>query len=107
MTNEEVKYIQGDDTAEFLNKISRRLSSRDDCKGVEFEVKISKEELSMKPLIYVFPDTHHRADIDKMSILNFIIHSSNRREQRLTEGTYKYQYANPITRRKRRWVKVG
>ena len=106
MTNEEVKYIQGDDTAEFLNSISRRLSGRDDCKGIEFEVTIGKE-LSMKPLIYVFPDTHHRADIDRMSILNFIIHSSNRREQRLTAGTYKYQYANPVTRRKRRWMKVG
>ena len=107
MNKDVVKYLQGDDTLEFLNKISRRLSSREDCKRVEYEVTISKSSISMNPLIFVFPDTHHRADIDKMSILTFVIQSYNKEQQRLSSGTYKYECADSLSKKRRRWVKVS
>lgn len=103
---DETYYIKGDDTAEFLNKVSRRLSGRDDCKGVEFEVTIQENHVTMKPLIYVFPDTHHRSDIDKLPIINFILHLSSNKCYKFTFGTYKYGYADSITKKKRRWIRV-
>lgn len=103
---DELRYIKGDDTAEFLNKVSRRLSGREDCKGVEFEVTIQENNITMKPLMYVFPDTHHRSDIDKLTIINFILHLSSNKHHKLTFGTYKYKYADSITKKKRRWIRI-
>lgn len=106
MNNSAIEYLQGDDTAKFLQKISTRLSSREDCKGVEYEVTISKEHISMDPLIYVYPDTHHRAEIDKMSVLTYIIHTLPQEEQKLSAGTYRYEYIDLYKRKRRRWTKI-
>ena len=107
MKDPTIEYLQGDDTAEFLRKISTRLSSRQDCKGLEYEVTISKEHISMDPLIYVYPDTHHRAEIDKMSVLTYIIHTLSQEEQKLSSGTYRYEYIDSYKRKRRKWTRVA
>lgn len=99
------EYFKGDDTLTFLKRISTRLSGRDDCKYVEFKVMISQQQISMSPLIYVFPDTHHRSDIDKMSVLTYVAQSLNQQKQKLTSGTYKYEQVEGYKCKRRRWVK--
>lgn len=106
MKDPAIEYLQGDDTAEFLRKISTRLSSREDCRYTEFKVTISQDHISMDPLIYVFPDTHHRAEIDKMSILTYVIQALSQEGRRLSAGTYKYEYVDSYKRKRRRWVKT-
>lgn len=99
------KYIQGDDTAELLQKISRRLSGRTDCKDVEFKVVINDDSrVSLMPLTYVFPDTHHRAQVDKLLITDYIMQQLS--SCKLSAGTYKYQKVNTSSRKRRRWVKL-
>lgn len=107
MNNSAIEYLQGDDTAKFLQKISTRLSSREDCRYTEFKVTISQDHISMDPLIYVFPDTHHRADIDKMSILTYVIQTLSQETQKLSAGTYKYEYVDSYKRKRRRWAKIA
>lgn len=102
-----IQYLQGDDTAEFLRKISTRLASRKDCSGVEYEVTISKEHISMSPLIYVFPDTHHRSEIDKMSVLTYLLQILSQESQKLSAGTYRYEYVDAYKRKRRRWAKIA
>lgn len=104
MTQHITNYIQGDDTAEFLQKISKRLSGRDDCKDVEFEVKISDKSIEMFPLIYVFPDTYHRSACDKLTIISFI--QQLMPNCKLTSGKYKYQRIATSARKQRRWIKI-
>lgn len=105
MADQNIEYLQGDDTAEFLRKISTRLASREDCRYTEFKVTISQDHVSMKPLVYVFPDTHHRADIDKMSVLTFI-NQQYQKQQKLTSGTYKYEHTSSNKCKRRRWIKI-
>ena len=106
MDNLPIEYLQGDDTAKFLRKISTRLSSREDCRYTEFKVTISQDHISMDPLIYVFPDTHHRAEVDIMSVLTYVIQTLSREAQKLSAGTYKYEYIDSYKRKRRRWVKI-
>ena len=96
--------LQRDDTAEMLQRISRRLSGRDDCKNVEFVITIDFNKMSMSPLVYVFPDTHHRAEVNKMLVTDYILQQMPKYS--LTSGVYKYQRVEASPRKRRRWVRI-
>ena len=98
------EYLQRDDTAEFLQKVSRRLSGRKDCNHLEFEVAVDFNRVSIIPPIYVFPDTHHRAEIDKMLVTDYILKQMPKYS--LTSGVYKYQRVETSSRKRRRWVRI-
>lgn len=92
---------------EFLLKsISDRLSGREDCKKVNYIVKIDHNGVSMTPLIYVFKDRYNRKDSDKLDIVSFV-HKYKMKGARLDGfvfGTYEYQLLPDGKRR--RWRKL-
>lgn len=61
-------------TCKLLKCISSRLSSRADCKGLEYEVTIFDDtSLSVVPNVMIFPDTHRRRSCDMISITQYAI----------------------------------
>lgn len=76
---------QTDNTLELLNSISRHLSGRKDCKGVEYRVRLCTEdannpyskyqlsEVEFTPEVKVFPSTKCRAEYQKEPILYHIL----------------------------------
>lgn len=64
-------------TYNLLKCISNRLSSRDDCRGVEYEVTISDDRtLNIVPNVQIFANTHKRKPCDKISIIQYAILNS-------------------------------
>lgn len=104
MSQDIFDYLQRDDTLEFLQKVSRRLSGRKDCTHLEFEISVDFNRVSMIPPIYVFPDTHHRAEIDKKLVTDYILQQMPKYS--LTSGLYKYQKVETSSRKRRRWIRV-
>lgn len=102
--SDNLEYLKRDDTLEFLRRIARRLSGRKDCKHLEFEVIVNFNRVNIIPPIYVFPDTHRRAEIDKMLVTDYVLQQIPKYS--LTSGVYKYQKAQTSSRKKRRWVRV-
>lgn len=98
------KYLKRDDTLEFLQRMSRRLSGRADCKQLEFEILVDFNRVSMIPPIYVFPDTHHRAEVDKLLVTDYILQQMPKYS--LTSGLYKYQKVHTAFRKRRRWIRI-
>jgi len=66
-------------TKHFLEGISQRLSGRREDKGCEYEVNISLSErlnlISISPMLYVYPDRYRRSDIDRETILDWIMNN--------------------------------
>ena len=69
-------------TLMLLRSISDHLSSRKDCRGVEYEVDVSVNkddqgvdfiEFSMNPITYVYPDPKRRKSEDKVSVLYHVL----------------------------------
>lgn len=108
-----------DYTEAVLKAISDRLSSRDDCKGVEYVVDIRDDWLTMIPTKNVYPDTHHRKDTDLEDIIYFILRTQfsdtvlagvdvygrcKYVSNTLTPGLYQYQLS--FDQKRRRWTKI-
>ena len=106
MNDYAIKYLQPDNTSEFLQRLSSRLSGREDCKYTEFKVRISENHVTMDPLIYVFPDTHRRAERDKISALAYTLQTMNFKYNELSTGTYMYKHRDSQARKCRKWVKI-
>lgn len=116
-------------TQKFLRLLSRRLSGREDCKGVEFVVGIGKsldtsrpnesKQIFFKPDVSVFRDLHHRKDKDIFRVADLVITKNfpgliqGRDEYGqlivdtdvFNEGVYKYQKS--FDGKRRRWVKMN
>lgn len=121
-------------TQQFLKKITRRLSGREDCRGVEYligiGVPIEEYQLSLRntinpedyiyfyPDIYVYRDNKHRKDIDLFRVVDLILHKYYEKE--LVKGrdefgdlqvdTSKlvrgvYKYQISVDGKRRRWVR--
>ena len=105
-------------TRDVLKAISDHLSSREDCKGIEYIIRIvlyndEWDYLEMGPPIRVFPDTHHRKESDKNIISyhvvtnHFCIKYANKNgtllveKDALVKGTYQYKKYTLTNRR--RW----
>lgn len=107
---------------EFLLKaVAKRLSSRADCRRVEFIVDIgiqNSEYILFNPDVYVFRDTYHRKDIDASRIIEFIlmkhmpevVHGKDTQgflhvnTQMFSRGIFKYELA--YNGKKRRWIRL-
>ena len=59
-------------TEDFLTTISKRLSSRSDCKNVMYVVRIENNKVNMYPDVYVYRSKHNRRPEDRMSILCYV-----------------------------------
>lgn len=93
---------------EFLLKsIASRLSGRDDCKGVSYQVKIDTNGVAMYPLIYVYKNRYNRKETDKLDIVSFVHHYKmpNVLLSDFVFGTYEYQLS--VDGKRRRWRKIN
>lgn len=121
MISDEIKTSQR--TKQFLQSIAYHLSSRDDCKDLEYEVSIKHDSNSdfdiveVSPYITVFPSTFYRRESDRRSIAyHVLIHHfpdildpsdpniARIMSGMLVTGTYVYTKYPLISRRK--WRKL-
>ena len=105
-------------TSFLLRAMSRRLSSRNDCKQQVYWVTISTAgEVEFRPYTYVFPDTHHRVSPAKLGIVEYVLtrpefehlHPRKDKDGRMfvdpssvVPGDYVYDYVGNI--KSRRWM---
>lgn len=83
-------------TYDLLHGISTKLSGRHDCRHIEYHVTIFDGHIVMFPIIYVFPDPHHRRDHDKCDVVDYVLHNMHSKfdfseSNDLVDGTYLYQ----------------
>lgn len=123
-------------TEKMLTAIAKRLSSRQDCRGVEYDVYITTstktqnlQYIKLTPCILVFPDNYHRRDIDKYSVIQHVLTTmiyDNKQAMidntittftqdfNITETQCKqldlddghYRYIKSVDGKKRKWIKV-
>lgn len=109
------------ETEKYLDVISSRLSSRDDCKKYEYVVNISSSGrnslVNMTPTVYVYRSRYNRRPEDRMCILCFIENVIRGapsvldldgniviEDVQLVDGTYRYSFS--ADKKKRRWERV-
>lgn len=125
-----------DYTAEFLRSIAERLSSRQSCRKIEYDVFIgvspnvfgrqfSMSELdpSNKVFFYpertVYPDTHHRQRTDLQNVVNHVMRTKFKdtvydHDDEYGQACFKadsltpgeYKYILSFDKKRRQWVKV-
>ena len=110
-----------DSTLDLLQKLSKRLSGRNDCRLKEYEVTIQKEgelsKVSLNPNVDVFPNSHRRKQSDKTSVLRWIFNddviSGHAYEEYGTivikNATYSpglYVYKLSVDNKRRKWMKL-
>lgn len=96
----------GKQTEFLLRSISSRLSGREDCRKVNYQVIIDHNGVRMNPLVYVFPNRYKRKESDQMDIVSFI-HEYKMRGALLSNfvfGTYEYELT--LDGKRRKWRKV-
>lgn len=108
-------------TKKFLQLVAQRLSSRSDCKKVEFiiDIGVTKSNcIIFTPDVYVYTDKYHRSDKDYSRITDFILYKyfetfiKGRDEFGnliidtvwFSHGIYKYQLST--NGKKRRWIRL-
>lgn len=91
-------------TEEFLHQISSHLSSRSECRGIEYTVTISNDFVVVDPLIKVCKSRYSRKESDKMLVETHVQNFHNSSTNSLVDGTYRYILSN--SKRRRRWTKV-
>lgn len=109
-------------TRDVLKSISYHLSSREDCKDVEYVVSIEpddsgKDAIIVTPYITVFPDIHNRKESDRRGVAYHVIYnhfseifsdsiSKIVHVKRDTLVTGRYVYRKYKLTNRRRWVKI-
>ncbi len=109
-------------TEMFLRLIAQHLSSRQDCRGIEYTVTIGNEYwddiVLMDPPKHVYPDKHRRSSADLRPVTEHVLKyhmpelylptedSCNLfiDKDKIVPGVYMYQLS--VDKKKRRWIKV-
>lgn len=106
-------------TKELLNLVASHLSSRSDCKGVNYIVSIEEDDsITFSPPIKVFPNRYRRCERDKVNVIAHVVqehipelfidvHNDMRTlvdTTCLIRGVYEYQ--SSIDKKRRRWVRT-
>lgn len=103
-------------TKELLRHVSQRLSGREDCKQLEYEVEIGQNQVRFHPDIYTYRDMHHRSDKDRFRVADLILHKYYSQyiimrdiegnllidTSGFLEGIYRYQLS--VKGKRRRWI---
>ena len=119
-------------TQKFLRLIAKRLSGREDCRQIQYEIgigcmisatdvilpkELTEKYIVFKPDVYTYRDNHHRKDIDHFRVTDWIITKyfpelvQGRDEygqllvdtSQFVRGVYQYQLS--FNGARRRWVK--
>lgn len=123
-------------TQQFLKRITRRLSGREDCRHVEYligigvpvkphiytsdELKKHEDYIYFDPDVYVYKDNKHRKDVDLFRIVDLILHKYY--ENELVKGRDEYgnlkvdtsklvkgvyKYQISMDGKRRRWIRYN
>jgi len=97
----------GKETEYLLKSISQRLSGREDCKDVSYNVVINETGVHMDPIVYVYPNCHQRKESDKVDIVTFIqeYRAVGTNLNDLVFGSYEYTLIEDG--KKRKWRKLN
>lgn len=100
------------DTLCILQLIASHLSSRKECRGVEYIVEIHKHSqlslyaLKLTPDIYIYPDRKTRKAGTAESVIQHIfMYHLNIKQVHLVAGTYKYMLS--ASGKCRKWTKIS
>lgn len=90
-------------TKAVLLGISKRLSSRKECKNAEYKITIQDNKIKMNPKIRVYRNRHSRTEGDKILVQDLIYRKCSILYPgcKLVNGTYIYQFS--IDRKRRKW----
>lgn len=97
-------------TKEFLLGLSKRLSSRKDCRQVEYEVTIDENGVVFKPGVEVFKNRYQRSECDKVPVQDMVLsnlvnnYMSDWIKSYLVPGTYVYKLS--FDKKRRQWIKL-
>lgn len=103
--------IKTRNTTKFLSCLAKRLASRNDCRGLNYEVYIQSDGVFMDPNIKVYPSRYKRKDIDLVSAplyiaqTHFSIYDFQDIESNFITGTYCYE--SSVDNKKRRWRRIN
>ena len=102
-------------TQNLLYLISNHLSGRECCRGIEYTVIISENQIQFQPDVKVYPNRYRKSKYDQMNVVDHIIQdhlivqycrdvdgSFYVDTDRFVRGKYIYKSLN----RNRRWVKL-
>ena len=107
-------------TDKLLKLISNHLSSRSECRGLEYIVTIGDDRILFEPFtVFVFPNRYRRCERDKSPVTHHVIFNHmpelNLRKtelgdyildtSKLVKGRYKYQKS--FNSNRRRWVRIN
>ena len=107
-------------TKELLQHISNHLSSRNECKGLEYVVTIGDDRILFEPFtIFVFPNRYTRCERDKSPVTYHVIQNHMPELEickdssgqyvldtsKLVKGRYKYQIS--FNNKRRRWIRIN
>ena len=108
-------------TMDVLLNISHHLSTRSQCKQVNYEVIITSNSISFRPQLNVFPNIHRRKSSDRQPIVEHILKYHYDSELlspdacRLSSSAYailpnklipgKYVYRSSIDGKRRKWFR--
>lgn len=90
-------------TYDFLKQLSLHMSSRKNCKNVEYVVCINDGDIQVDPCIFCYNDRYHRSDRDRLRVDEHILkyHIQN---SVLVDGVYKYAFS--VSKKSRHWIKI-
>lgn len=106
-------------TTKFLLELSKHLSGRKDCNGVNYKVVVGRCSIIFLPPKTVCPDKYTRKKSMKVSVLDHVIRRHFYSElcggldefgntvliaEKLLPGTYEYR--SSIDNKSRRWIRV-
>ena len=97
-------------TKKFLLALSKRLSSRKDCRHIQYQVIIRDGSIDFKPPVEVFKNRYHRSECDKVPVQDMVLDNfvssylSEWIKECMVPGTYMYKLS--IDGKRRRWTKL-
>lgn len=91
----------------FLRQLSLHMSSRKNCKNIEYYVKIDKGKIHVDPSIFCYNDRYHRSDRDRLRAYEHVLKyhfPENFNSNSLLDGNYKYVFT--ASKKSRHWIKI-
>ena len=89
-------------TEKLLHLISSHLSSRQDCRRVQYKVTVVDDAVSIVPHIQVYKNRYCRRAVDLLDVVDHVInyHSDS---GHLVDGTYIYKLS--VDAKQRKWTR--
>lgn len=90
-----------------LKEIAKHLSTRRECKGVEYRLEISANSIRFEPDIQVFPNRYIKCKGSEHSVIYHILmtvfNQLDENTEIFVEGVYRY--VKPYNSKKRNWLR--